>query len=55
MQAIDLNIRVHELPPSTSFDHVYMGSLFLHDTLNLKDINLEQAWVWCQLNAFLLV
>jgi chromosome segregation ATPase len=42
----ELNLRVRGLPPSeASSDPLQIGTSFLHNTLDLKDITLERAWM----------
>jgi hypothetical protein len=46
-QARELNLMVCGLPPleASSLDPLQIGTSFLHDTLELKDITLERAWM----------
>jgi hypothetical protein len=41
--------------PSTTSNPMLMGTFFLHDTLDLKDISLERDWVGANSTLFILV
>jgi hypothetical protein len=50
----ELNLRVHGLPPPEApFDPLQIDTSFLHDTLDLKDLTLERAWMGPNSTLFL--
>lgn len=53
-RAQELNLRVRGLPPPAALlDPLHIGTSFLHNTLDLKDLGIEHAWMGPDFMLFL--